>query len=181
MKGDLSRLPLKDEKEDCWRAVVETPKGSHHKFDYEPELHGFLLSKTLPEGMTFPLDFGFFPSTLGDDGDPLDVLILLDFPAIVGAIILVRLIGGIKAEQRERDGKWVRNDRLLAIADSSRTLADIESIDDLRAGMLDEIIAFFEQYNTLAGKKFRSKGCCTAKGAVTLLNEGQKKFRKKNE
>lgn len=179
VKSDLSRLPLRDKKEKCWQAIIETPKGSHHKFDYEPELQCFSLSKTLPEGMTFPYDFGFFPSTLGDDGDPLDVLVLLDFPAVPGALVEVRVVGAIKAEQRQKSGKWVRNDRLMAVAISSRTMADIESINDLRSGMVEEIIAFFEQYNELEGKQFRSLGNCAVKGAATLLSEGQKRFRKK--
>src|SRR5438874_12249969 len=129
---DLTKLPAFDEESECWHAVIETPKGSHHKFDFEPKFGCFELKRTLPEGMTFPLDFGFIPSTLGGDGDPLDILVVLDFPAQMGALIKVRLLGCITAEQREEGEKWERNDRFIAVAANSRTLADTKPLDDLR-------------------------------------------------
>src|SRR6266576_2672477 len=95
---DITELAAFDEDSECWHAVIETPKDSHHKFDFDPKLGCFELKRTLPEGMTFPLDFGFIPSTLGDDDDPLDVLVILDFPAAMGALVKVRLIGAIQAE-----------------------------------------------------------------------------------
>ena len=59
----------------------------------------------LPEGMSFPYDFGFIPSTLGDDGDPLDVLILMDAPVVPGCIVRARLLGAIQAKQKEKGGE----------------------------------------------------------------------------
>src|SRR5215469_5002761 len=106
---DLTRLPSRDKQTGCWHAVTETPLGSHHKYDFDPALGCFMLKKTLPQGMSFPLDFGFIPSTLGDDGDPLDLLIVLDFPATMGAVVKVRLIGGLCAKQKEKGGDWMRN------------------------------------------------------------------------
>jgi inorganic pyrophosphatase len=64
--------------------IVETAKGSSNKFRYELEIGSFALGKVLPQGMAFPYDFGFIPSTLGEDGDPLDALVLMDEPAFVG-------------------------------------------------------------------------------------------------
>src|SRR3954464_1041429 len=69
-----------------WHVVIETPKGSHNKYKYEPELGAFTLAGVLPEGMAFPYDFGFFPSTKADDGDPFDVLLLMDSPAFCGCV-----------------------------------------------------------------------------------------------
>jgi inorganic pyrophosphatase len=129
--------------------------------------------------MTFPLDFGFIPSTLADDGDPVDVLVVLDFPALVGALVKVRLIGGIRAEQREKDGRWEENDRLIAVAEHSRTLAKVRSLGDLQPDSIPQLIAFFEQYNKLEGKKFRSPGTCDAKQAKAALQTGQKTFARK--
>ena len=114
--ADLTKLPAFDEKSECWHAVIGTPKGSHHKFDFEPKSGCFELKRTLPEGMTFPLEFGFIPCTLGEDSDPVDVLVILDFPAEVGVVVKVRLISAIQAEQKEKDGDWVRNDRLIAVS-----------------------------------------------------------------
>lgn len=176
----LSQLPLFNRKGDCLRAVIETPKGSPNKYDYDPRCDCFELAKTLPEGMTFPYDFGFVPSTLGDDGDPLDILILMDFPAPVGCVVNVRLIGCLRAKQKEKGKKAVRNDRFIAITRDSRALADVESIDDLRPGLMDEIKAFFVEYNRLAGKKFKPLGDCNAKEALALVKAGRRKAKKKN-
>jgi inorganic pyrophosphatase len=90
-------------------------KGGRNKFDYHPETNLFVLGGLLPEGMMFPFDFGFIPSTLGDDGDPLDILVLMDAPAHPGCLIDVRVIGIITAEQSE-NGKTEANDRLVGVA-----------------------------------------------------------------
>src|SRR3984957_3010093 len=110
--ANLSSLPNQlDTKTNVCRAIIETPKGSRNKFDYDADSGLFMLGGLLPEGMMFPFDFGFVPATLGDDGDPLDILVLMDAPAHVGCLIEVRIIGIIEAEQTER-GKTVSNDRL---------------------------------------------------------------------
>jgi len=179
MRADMTKLAPRDKASGAWHAVVETPAGSHHKFDFDPALGCFLLKKTLPEGMTFPLDFGFIPSTLAEDGDPLDVLVALDFPAAMGAVVKVRLIGGLCAEQKEKGEDWIRNDRLIAVAGHSETLAEIKSIGDLRPKQFDELIAFFEQYNRLEGKRFRPVGPCDAAKAEKLVRKGIKHFQKK--
>ena len=92
--SDLTTLPHQlDAKKGTCRAIIETPKGCRNKFDYDPDSNLFMLGGLLPEGMMFPFDFGFIPSTLGDDGDPLDILVLMDAPAHVGCLIEVRLVG----------------------------------------------------------------------------------------
>jgi inorganic pyrophosphatase len=180
MSHNLVKISAFDNESKCCHAVIETPRGSHHKFDYDPDLGCFQLKKTLPEGMTFPLDFGFVPSTLADDGDPVDILVVLDFPAAMGALVKVRLIGGIEAQQREKNGKWEENDRLIAVAEHSRTLANIKSLKDLAPDTMDQLIAFFEQYNKLEDKEFRCTGTTTAQGAKALVEKGVKTFRKKH-
>src|SRR6516164_6188104 len=110
---DLTTLPHRLDAKNCTcRAIIETPKGFRNKFDYDPDSGLFMLGGLLPEGMMFPFDFGFIPSTLGDDGDPLDVMVLMDAPAHVGCLIEVRIIGIITAEPMQ-DGKSESNDRLL--------------------------------------------------------------------
>jgi inorganic pyrophosphatase len=175
----LSELAPFNRKEDCLRAVIETPKGSSNKYDYDPELGAFELAKTLPEGMAFPFDFGFFPSTVGDDGDPLDVLVLMDFPAVTGSVVNVRVIGCLQAEQKENHKKAVRNDRFLAVAQDSRMLSEVKTLSDLRAGLMDEIKEFFVQYNKLEGKHFEPLGDCAADKALRLIKAGIKKAQEK--
>jgi inorganic pyrophosphatase len=84
--------------------VIETPKGSQNKFTFEPRLNAFALTGVLPAGAVFPFDFGFVPSTLGEDGDPLDVLVLMDAPAFAGCVVPCRLIGVI-GPSRPRTGR----------------------------------------------------------------------------
>src|ERR1700743_668040 len=93
--------------------VIETPKGSVQKYDYDDKTHFFKMSKILPSGMVFPYDFGFIPDTKGEDGDPLDVIVISEFNSFPGVMIKCRVIGGIKAKQSEEDGKMIRNDRFL--------------------------------------------------------------------
>jgi inorganic pyrophosphatase len=89
-----------------------------------------MLGGLLPEGMMFPFDFGFIPSTLGQDGDPLDIMVLMDAPAHVGCLIEVRIIGVITAAQIE-DGKSETNDQLLGVAVHSYDHEDLKSIGDV--------------------------------------------------
>jgi inorganic pyrophosphatase len=87
------------------KVIIETPKGSRNKFKYDPALRMFKLSKVLPEGMVFPYDFGFVPSTKGDDGDPVDVLVLMDEPTFPGCLLECRLVGVLEAGQEEKKKK----------------------------------------------------------------------------
>jgi inorganic pyrophosphatase len=87
-------------------------------------------------------------------------------------VITVRLIGAILAEQHETDGKWVRNDRLIAVANHAHTHQHIGSLDDLRPHMLDEIEGFFAYYNQTKGKEFRKLDRCGAKKARKLVERG---------
>jgi inorganic pyrophosphatase len=141
--------------DDVIDVVIETPQGSRNKLKYDPDSGRFRLSHVLPEGMSFPYDFGFVPDTRADDGDPLDVLVLTDAPLPVGCSLDVRLIGTLEAEQRERSGETVRNDRLIGVADESSTHGDLKDLSDLSDVLLGQIEAFFEQYNRLSGKSFR--------------------------
>src|SRR5438270_8535606 len=115
----------KRKKREC-KAIIETPKGRRNKFDYDPKTRLFKLGGLLPEGLAFPFDFGFIPSTMADDGDPLDVMILMDEPAHVGCLLDVRIIGVIEAVEIE-NGKRTRNDRLIAVAVHSYTHEELHS------------------------------------------------------
>ena len=93
----LSHLPTFDSKTGDLTVVIETPKGSRNKYDYDSSCGAFRFASLLPEGMSFPFDFGFVPSSLGGDGDPLDVLVIMDASTPVGCVVSARLIGVIEA------------------------------------------------------------------------------------
>src|SRR5271165_2003769 len=177
--ADLTALSLQlDDKTGICRAIIETPKGFRNKFDYDTESGLFMLGGLLPEGMMFPFDFGFIPSTLGEDGDPLDILVLMDAPAHVGCLIEVRIIGIIEDRQTE-DGKWESNDRLLGVAIHSYDHDDLESIDDLSKTLMDQLEAFFISYNKQRGKKFKVTGTGGPKKAIKFLKAGIQAHKKK--
>ncbi len=179
--ADLSALALMlDSKKRTCRAIIETPKGRRNKFDYDPESRLFRLGGVLPEGMAFPYDFGFFPTTLGGDGDPLDVMVLMDEPAHVGCLLDVRIAGVIEANQSE-DGKTQKNDRLLAVSIHSYSHQHIQSINDIDATLLDQLEEFFVSYNKDRGKKFKVKKRSGPKRAIEILEAGIAAYKKKRK
>lgn len=100
-----TRIPAyANEDQGILNAVIETPSGSRNKFKFDEKLGFFALSGVLPEGMVFPHAFGFVPSTRAEDGDPEDILIIMDEPTFTGCIVPTRLVGVIEAEQTE-DGE----------------------------------------------------------------------------
>lgn len=163
------------------RVVIETPKGSRNKYDYDPDCDCMDLATVLPQGMSFPFDFGFAPSTLGDDGDPLDILVLMDAPVVPGCVVHSRLIGAIEAKQRAKEGKWSRNDRLLAVACHAQTHDGIDSIKGLRPHLLEEIEAFFVDYNRLRGREFKLERYVGPGKAKKLVKAGMKAFTRQKE
>jgi inorganic pyrophosphatase len=169
---NLTSLPLElNLKKASCRAIIETPKGFRNKFTYDPDTNLFKLGGLLPEGMMFPFDFGFLPSTLGEDGDPLDILVLMDAPAHVGCLVEVRIIGVIAAEQ-SKEGKRRRNDRLLGVALHSYQHEDLESIEDVSDTLLSQIEEFFISYNRQRGKRFKVTATGGPKKALKALKAG---------
>jgi inorganic pyrophosphatase len=153
--------------------VVETPKGSRHKYKYQPSFGAVALDKVLPLGHVFPFDFGFFPGTVAADGDPLDVLILLDDPIFPGCVIKCRLIGAIEALQTV-ERKTMRNDRLVAIPVRSIDFGDVRDISDLHPPLLHQIKQFFISYNHAQGRRFRPLRDVGSKAALRLLRAAMK-------
>ncbi|MBT1071103.1 inorganic diphosphatase [Pelotalea chapellei] len=155
--------------------VIETPKGSRNKYKYEEDPGIFRLSGVLPLGAAFPFDFGFLPGTVGGDGDPLDVLLLMDEAVFPGCLVPARLVGVIEAEQVE-EGQAEQNDRLIAVASASRTHGDVHSLADLNGRLLEEIEHFFISYNHITQKIFRPLGRNGPERARLVVEEGIKRF-----
>ena len=170
---DPTRLEPVRKKDGLLQVIVETPKGSRNKFSFDEEQEIFSLKKVLPAGMVFPHDFGFLPKTIADDGDPIDVLLLMDEPAFPGVLVPSRLIGVIEGEQV--DGKKrVRNDRLVAIADANHMYANIRKLSDLPKQFLRELEDFFVNYHELEGKEYKLLGCKGIAEAETLIKKAKK-------
>ena len=155
------------------RVVIETPKGSRNKFAFNPDERIFELKKVLPAGMAFPYDFGFVPSTKADDGDPIDVLVLMDEPAFPGCALNCRAIGVIEGEQGDKKKKE-RNDRIVAVEQDAHSWEDIKVIDDLGKQFEKELEEFFVNYHRLSGEQYRVLGVKGPGTARKLVKAGRK-------
>jgi inorganic pyrophosphatase len=171
----LEKIYPRGEERHLFRAVIETSRGSRNKYSYDADERVFVLKKVLPEGHVFPFDFGFIPRTKGEDGDPLDVLVMMDEPAFAGCVVECRLIcvvecrliGVLRAKQSKKH-KMLRNDRFVAVAETSLNFKRLKDIEDLEPDMLQQVQQFFVSYNTQAGKKFKVEKILGAKKAREL-------------
>jgi len=159
------------------RVVVETPKGSRNKFAFDADEKVFVLKHVLPAGMAFPYDFGFVPSTLADDGDPVDVLVLMDEPAFPGCVLECRLVGVIEGVEIEKKNRKIRNDRLIAVQRDAHTYTDVRHLKDLGKPFLRELEEFFVNYHELMGKKFEVLEARGPREAHRLMEVGIEKHR----
>ena len=177
--ASLDEIPtFVSEKRVVVNAIVETPQGSPNKFKYDPKSGLFRLGSVLPTGTVFPFEFGFIPGTLGEDGDPLDLLLLMDSPTFAGCTVEARVVGVIEARQHARGEKSGRNDRLIAIASESRRHARVRKLHDLGATILEEIEHFFISYNEMKKSVFEPIGRKGRGAARRLIQDGMKLARK---
>jgi inorganic pyrophosphatase len=177
--ADPSRLPSLDQDDNAIvQVVIETPKDSRNKYAFDPEQKVFELKKVLPAGMTFPYDFGFIPRTKAEDGDPVDVLVLMDEPAFPGCVLKCRLVGVIEGEQGKNKDKE-RNDRIVAVEKENHSFADIKHIDDLGKQFVRELEEFFINYHKLSGKQYRVIDVRGPKQATKRIENGIRAARKR--
>jgi inorganic pyrophosphatase len=172
----LQKLKPFNRKSGNLNIVIDTPKGSRNKYAFDFEINGYKLKSVLPRGVVFPFDFGSIPGTIAEDGDPLDVLLLMDEPVFIGCLVEARLLGVIEAEQT-KDGETERNDRLIAVAAESHTHASLKTLKELDSTLLREIEHFFVSHNEVHGKKFKPKGRkgpATAKRLIRKQTEKHK-------
>ena len=136
--------------------VVEIPKGSRNKYEVDHETGALWLDRTLFTATQYPADYGFFPGTLAEDGDPLDVLVLLDEPTFPGCHVLVRPIGVFR--MRDEAGG---DDKVLAVPAKDPRYAGLRDLDDVRGVwpfLLDEIEHFFAVYKEVEPGKDTEPG-----------------------
>lgn len=158
------------EKDGTLRVVVETPRGSRHKYAWNEELRAFEHKATLGSGLVWPYDYGFIPRTKGGDGDPLDVLVLMDEPAFPGCILHVRIIGGFEVEKN-----GITNDRYVACLLPSREISlstdGYETLSDLPRQLLAQMENFLTTYSEQRGNDVRVCGRMQAKKALARIKK----------
>lgn len=140
---DYLRLPLDGPNPDTVMAVVEIPRGSRNKVEYNKELHVFELDRVLSSPMVYVADYGFLPRTLAGDGDPADVVILTNEPTFTGCYMAVRPVGMMKMEDAGEDFK------ILCVPAGDRRYDHIRDLGDASPFRVTEIEHFFAFYKTL--------------------------------
>lgn len=169
---DYMRLPIGDHCPELVNVVIEIPRGSVNKYEYDKELHVFRLDRTLFSPVHYPGDYGFIPCTLGLDGDPLDVLVAVQSPSFPGCLMEVRPIGVLKMlDQGEGDEK------VIAVMDSDPVYRNIHDIDHVYEHTLRGIEHFFSVYKALENKKTEMAGWGNAEEARKVIVEGVARFR----
>ena len=177
-RNPLLDLPSWDSSAGHLHVVVDTPKGSAIKFKFDLRKGCYTIAHILPPGAVFPFDFGSIPSTSADDGDPLDVLILMEEPSFAGCLVPVRLIGVLEAKQTQ-EGKTNRNDRLIGVAARSRAFRELHALSDAPKHLLREIEHFFVSYNEERGRVFKIIGRYGPARAARLVRASERRFREK--
>lgn len=144
MKDPLRSLPTGPDTPNVVYAVVEIPKGSRNKYEYIKELEQFGLDRVLHSPLHYPGDYGFVPQTVYDDGDPLDILVLMDQPTFPGCVTEARPIALLRTRD---DGE--KDDKILAVPAEDPRYQEYEDKDDVPSHLLNEIQHFFEAYKHL--------------------------------
>lgn len=158
--------------------VVETPQGARTKIAFDYDVGLLRLTRVLPAGMTFPLNFGSIPGTLADDGDPLDVLLFMRDTVPAGTLLAARPIGVMEAEQTEVSGQKERNDRVFAVPAKDAHYAKLRSVSGLEKRRRKEYERFFETYDSEDGKTFRPLGWFGPQRAWKLIDRARGTYRR---
>jgi len=156
-------------------AVIEIPRGQTNKYEYDKQLHVFRLDRNLYSPVHYPGDYGFIPSTLSPDGDPLDVLVLVDAPSFTGCVMTVRPIGVLKMIDQGNE-----DEKILAVGLNNPIYKDVEDYNKLYPHVLLEIEHFFTIYKELEAKTTRITGWQDAAKAREIVSESQERYVKKN-
>lgn len=158
--------------------VIETPRDIRHKYALEPEFGILKLKETISDGLQWPYDYGFIPQTLGDDGDPLDVVFLCDAPTFPGCLVEARILGVIRLKKNGVD-----NDRFISCPKRLKGVAQstdsYDDMDDLPKNTLDSLCRFLVEYSADQGNKIKFKGVESRKSAMTAIGVGMRAFKKK--
>ncbi len=143
---DLSRIPAQP-KPGLINVLIEIPAGSKNKYEFDKDLQAFALDRVLYSSVQYPYDYGFVPTTLADDGDPLDGMVIMDQPTFPGCVIAARPIGMLEMI----DG-GDRDEKILCVPAKDPRYADVKSLKDIPPHRLDEIAEFFKTYKNLEKK-----------------------------
>jgi len=157
-------------------SVIEIPRGDTNKYEYDKQLNVFRLDRNLYSAVHYPGDYGFIPSTLSDDGDPLDVLVMVDAPSFTGCVMTVRPIGVLKMIDQGKE-----DEKILAVGLDNPVFRNVNDYTQLYPHLLLEIEHFFSVYKQLENKSTSTVGWEDSKSARAIVNECRERFIKHQE
>jgi inorganic pyrophosphatase len=166
-------LPIGEHAPDEINTVIEIPRGDTNKYEYDKQLHVFRLDRNLHSPVHYPGDYGFIPSTLSEDADPLDVLVLVDAPSFTGCVMNVRPIGMLSMIDQGRE-----DEKILAVGTNNPIYKNVRDYDELYPHLMLEIEHFFTIYKTLEAKTTQVKGWHDAAQARQVVMECNQRFMK---
>lgn len=153
------------------RVIIEIPKNSTNKYEYDGNLGIFKLDRALYSPMHYPGDYGFIPGTLAEDGDPLDIIVMVDEPSFTGCLMEARPVGVLEmVDTRENDQK------ILAVPNRNPRFDSIHTIDQVFPHTLKEIEYFFSIYKELQGAKTEMRGWGSPREARRVINDSRQAY-----
>lgn len=171
-------LPPFDEQHNL-RVVVETPRGANIKIKFDENLGCFSLSRILPLGVAYPYDFGFVPQTLAQDGDPLDVMVLIDAMTYPGVVISCRPLGALQVEERGLRGR--PNHRLVAVPVKAARKDEVRNFSDLGRRMQQELERFFVMSSSFTSKDPVVRGWVGPDAAGEMVQRAIARYKERAE
>lgn len=163
---DLSRIPAQP-KPGLINVLVEIAAGSKNKYEFDKDMNAFALDRVLYSSVQYPYDYGFIPNTLGDDGDPLDGMVIMDEPTFPGCVIAARPIGYL-----EMIDSGDRDEKILCVPDQDPRFTHVTSLSNIAQHRLDEIAEFFLTYKNLQKKKVEILGWQDVDKVKALVDQG---------
>jgi inorganic pyrophosphatase len=168
---DYLQIPIGEGAPERVNAVIEIPAGSVNKYEYDKKLHVFRLDRALFSPVHYPGDYGFIPCTLASDGDPLDVLVLVDEPTFTGCLVEVRPVAMLEMLDQE-----VKDEKILAVSCNNPRYRHILDRSDIEPHVLREIGHFFEIYKDLEGKRTKAQAWHNVQAARAVIQESNSRY-----
>lgn len=155
--------------------IVEIPKGSQNKFEYDKEMGIFALDRVLFSPIHYPGDYGIIPQTLAEDGDALDALVLVTYPTYPGILIPARPIGVLRMRDNGEG-----DDKILCVPDKDVRMTHLSDARDIQEPIRAEIAHFFEVYKQLEGKKVQLGGWDGVVEAKRIILEAIERYKQRS-
>lgn len=166
-------IPIGPKAPDIFNVVIEIPKGSNNKYEYDEKLHVIKLDRVLHSPFVYPLDYGFIPETRSEDGDHLDALVIATNPLFSGCVVAVRPVGLLKM----RDSGDM-DEKILTVAADDPHMTNINELSGVPQGLVENIADFFASYKKPEGKIVEVLGWEEKSAALKIVRMAQEAWRK---